>query len=84
MPAWRKQTAESFAAEREAFDFDEFFAEMMVVEAGVAWCGPERRMRCAHALGQAAGAGASAAGVRQSRCAALPVARFETFDMPRR
>ncbi len=55
----------------------------MIVEAGVT--GPrELHDTGAHALGQAAMAGAAAAGVCQSRCAALPVADFEALDMPGR
>ena len=56
---------------------------MMVVEAGVA-CACQGQDADARTLGQATVAGPAAAGVSQSRCAALPIARFEPFDMPRR
>ena len=70
-----QQTAQGFAAEREAFLLDELLAEVMVVEAGIAGAG-QLQDAIAHALGQAAVAGPAAAGVRQSRCAALPIARL--------
>jgi hypothetical protein len=75
--------AEGFAAEREAFLLDELLAKVMVIEAGIAGA---RQLHDAipHTLRQAAMAGAPAAGVCQSRCAALPIAGFETFDVPRR
>jgi hypothetical protein len=78
-----QQSAKGFAAERETFFLDELLLKMMVVEAGVASTG-EREDVSPHGPRQAAMAGPAAAGVSQSRCAALPVARFEAFDMPRR
>src|SRR6185437_9118239 len=78
-----EQTAQGFAAEREAFFFHELFVEMMIVETGVARA---RHGKDAVAIGlwDASAAGAAAADVCQSRCAALPVARCKPFDVPRR
>src|SRR5579862_2531593 len=78
-----EQAAQGFAAEGEAFVFDELLVEMMIVEAGVARV-RESEDAVACALGQATVAGSAAADVRQSRCAALPITRFKPFDMPRR
>ena len=78
-----QQAAEGFAAEREAFLFGELFAKVMVIEAGIA-SASQMQDAIPHALGQAAMAGPPAAGVCQSRLAALPIAGFESFDMPRR
>ena len=78
-----QQTAEGLAAEGEAFMFDELLAEMMIVEAGVAGA-RQTEDALAGAFGQAAGTGATAAGVCQSRCAALPITGFEALDMSRR
>ena len=78
-----EQTAKGLAAQREAFFFDEFVVEVMVVETGIA-CASQSQDAVARALGQAAMAGASAADVCQSRRAALPLAGFESFDMSRR
>jgi hypothetical protein len=55
----------------------------MIVEASVTGA-DQSEDAVAHAWGQAAVAGTAAAGVSQSRCAALPVTGFEAFDMPRR
>jgi len=78
-----EQPAQGFAAQREAFLFDELVVQVMIVEAGVARaCQSEDTD--ARALGQTAVAGPAAADVRQSRCAALPVARLQPFDMARR
>lgn len=78
-----QETTEGFAAEREAFDLTELLMEMMIVESGIAGAGQSENA-LAQRIGQAARAGTAAADVSQSRCAALPIARFETFDMPRR
>ena len=78
-----QQAAQGFAAEREAFLLGELLAKVMVIEAGIAGAG-QLQDAIAHALRQAAVAGPPAAGVSQSRCAALPIARFEAFDVPRR
>ena len=78
-----QQAAEGFAAEREAFLLDELFAKVMVVEAGIASAG-QLQDAIPYALWHAAVAGPPAAGVCQSRCAALPIAGFESFDLPRR
>jgi hypothetical protein len=78
-----QQTAESLAAEREAFDLTKFLAKVVIVEAGVARTG-QMQDASAHAVRQAARAGPPATGVSQSRLTALPIARFEALDMPRR
>ena len=78
-----EQAAKSLATQREAFLLAELFAEMVIIEAGVAGAG-ETQDGLTGALGQAAVAGTAAVGVSQSRGAALPVADFETFDLPRR
>ncbi len=65
------------------FLLGQFFAEVMVVEAGIGGTG-QLQDALPHALGQAAVAGPSAAGVCQSGCAALPITSFEALDMPRR
>jgi hypothetical protein len=78
-----QQTAKGFAAQREAFLLDELVVKVMVVEASVAGaCQGEDAD--ARTLGQTAVAGATAADVRQRRFAALPIARFQPFDMPGR
>jgi hypothetical protein len=58
-----------FATERKALALDQFFAEMVVVKAGV---GAARQLDdpLAHGVRQAVGAGPAAVGVSQSR---LPV-----------
>ena len=70
-PGRAQQTAKGFAPEREAFLLDQFFAEVMVVEAGIGGAG-QMQDAIPHALRQAAMAGSSAAGVCQSRLTALP------------
>ena len=67
-----QQAAQGFAAEREAFLFGEFFAQMVIIEAGIGGAGQAVRMRSRTRCGQAAMAGPSAAGVCQSRLTALP------------
>src|ERR1039458_9797221 len=57
-----QQTAESLATEREAFDLAKFFAEVMVVEAGIGGAG-QMQDAVPHELRQAELAGPSAAGV---------------------
>ena len=81
--AGAEQSPQSFAAQREAFFFDELLLEMMIVEAGVARA-RQFQGALAYGLRRAPGTGAAPADVSQSRCAALPIARFEPFDMPRR
>ena len=78
-----QQAAEGFAAEREAFLLGELLAKVMVIEAGIAGAG-QLQDAISHALRQATVAGPPAAGVSQSRCAALTIARFEPFDVPQR
>ena len=78
-----QQTAEGLAAQRETFLLAELFAEMVIIEAGIAGAG-QMQDGSTDALGQAAVAGTAAVSVSQSRGAALPVADFEAFDMPRR
>ena len=70
-PGRAQQTAEGLAPEREAFLLDQFFAEVMVVEAGIGGAG-QMQDAVPHAIRQTAMAGSSAAGVCQSRLTALP------------
>jgi len=70
-PSRTQQTAKGFASEREAFVLDQFFAEVMVVKAGIGSAG-QMQDAVPRALRQAAMAGSSAAGVCQSRLTALP------------
>jgi hypothetical protein len=75
-----QNTAQSFAAEREALDLAKFFAEMVVVETGIGGAGqPDHGL--ADTTGQAAGAGPSAVGVRQSRLPLLAHTFLKTFDL---
>jgi hypothetical protein len=73
-----EQTTEGLAAQREAFDFDELFGKVMVIETGI---GNARQFQNAgaHRFGQPAAAGSPATGVCQSGCAAQPVASLEAF-----
>ena len=66
-----QEAPQGLAAERETLDLAEFFAEMVIVKPGIGSTSqPQDRAAC---LGrQAAGAGSSAVGVRQSR---LPSSR---------
>jgi len=71
--AGAEEAANGFAAEREALFFNQLFVEMMIVETGVARaCQSEDAV--AGGLGGAPVTGTAAADVRQSRCAALPIA----------
>ena len=70
-PGRAQQTAKGLAPEREAFFLDQFFAEVMVVEAGIGGAG-QLQDALPHAIRQAAVAGSPAAGVCQSRLTALP------------
>ena len=75
-----QETAERFAAEGEALDLAKFFAEMVIVEAGLGGSG-QANHGLAYPGGQAAGAGASAVGVRQSRLPLLPQTFLKTLDL---
>src|SRR5271169_120591 len=66
-----QETAESFAAEEEALDLAKFFAEVVIVEAGISGAG-QANDGLAYPGRQAAGAGPSTIGVRQSRLPLLP------------
>ena len=66
-----QKTAEGFAAEGEALDLAKFFAEVMIVEAGIGGAG-QANDGLADPGRQAPGAGPSAVGVRQSRLPLLP------------
>ena len=70
-PGRAQQTTQRLAPEREAFLLDQFFTEVMVVEAGIGGAG-QLQDALPHALRQAAMTGSSAAGVCQSRLPALP------------
>ena len=65
-PGRAQQTAKGFAPQREAFLLDQFFAQVMVIEAGIGGSG-QLQDAIPHVLRQAARAGSSAAGVCQSR-----------------
>src|SRR5882762_267257 len=81
--AGRSQTALTMggsAAEGEALDLAKFFAEVVIVEAGVGGAG-QAQYSLAHRGRQATGTGLSAVGVRQSRLPLLPQTFLETFDL---
>ncbi len=75
-----QKPAEGFAAEGEALDLAQFFAEVVIVEAGIGGAGQADRS-LAYPVGQATGAGPSPVGVRQSRLPMLLQAFLETFDL---
>jgi hypothetical protein len=75
-----QESAESFAAEGEALDLTKFFAEVVIVEAGIGGAG-QAKGGLAYPGWQAAGAGPSAIGVRQSRLSLLPQTFLEAFDL---
>jgi hypothetical protein len=70
-PGRAQQTAKGLAPEREAFLLDQFFAEVMIVEAGIGGAG-QMQDAVPQAIRQATVAGSAAAGVCQSRLTALP------------
>ena len=71
------------ATERKAFHFTELLAEMAIVEARIT-SSCQLQDASTRAFGQTTWAGPAAADECQSGCAALPIASFETLDMPRR
>jgi hypothetical protein len=75
-----QKPAQGFAAQGEALDLAKFFAEVVIVEAGIGGTGQANDV-LANPGGQAAGAGPSAVGVRQSRLPLLPQTFLETFDL---
>ena len=75
-----QEAAQGLAAEGEALDLAKFFAEVVIVEASVGGAG-QADDGLADPQGQAAGAGSSAIGVRQSRLPLLSQAPLETFDV---
>jgi len=75
-----QETAESFATEGEALDLAKFFAEVVIVEAGISGTG-QANDGLAYPVGQAAGAGPAAVGMRQSRLPLLPQTFLETFNL---
>src|SRR5579862_3401730 len=66
-----QQAAKGLAPEREAFRLDQFFTEVMIVEAGIGGAG-QVQDAVPHTIRQTAVAGSPAAGVCQSRLPALP------------
>ena|GEM_PF-3290303 len=76
-----QQPTESLATERKAFQFTELLAEMAIVEARIT-SSCQLQDASTRAYGQTTWAGPAAADVCQSGCAALPIASFETLDMP--
>jgi hypothetical protein len=75
-----QKTTESFAAEGEALDLTQLFAEGVIVEAGIGGTG-QAKDGLANTAGQAPGTGPSAVGVRQSRLALLPQTFLEAPDL---
>ena len=75
-----QQPAEGFATEGEALDLAKFFAEMVIVEAGIGGAG-QTKGGLAHPFRQTAGTGLSAVGVRQSRLPLLSQTFLETSDL---
>jgi len=75
-----QESAQDFTAEGEALDLTKFFAEVVIVEAGIGGTG-QMEGGLPHLSRQAAGAGPSAVGVRQSRLSLLPQTFLETFDL---
>ena len=69
------------ATERKAFHFTELLAEMAIVEARIT-SSCQLQDASTRAFGQTTWAGPAAADECQSGCAALPIASFETLDMP--
>ena len=75
-----QETTKGFATEGEAFDLAEFLAEVVIIEASVSGA-RQPQDAAAHPVGQTAGAGAPAAGVRQSRLPSLSQTFLETSDL---
>lgn len=78
-----EQTAQGLTTQREAFDLAKLFAEMMVIEAVIARAG-QMEDASPQRFQQATGTGPPATGVCQRRLTAVPIARFEALNMPRR
>ena len=75
-----QQASQGLAAESEALDLAEFFAEMVIVKTGIG--GASQPQDGAAGLGrQTPGAGSSAVGVSQSRLPVFAQAFLETFDL---
>ncbi len=75
-----KQAAQGLTSQGEAFDFTEFFAEMVVIEAGIFGAG-QAQDRQAGALGQPTVAGPAAVGVSQCRLPGFAHAFFQALDV---
>jgi hypothetical protein len=76
-----QQTAQSFAAEREAFVLGELLAEMVIVEAFV-FRARQAQHGLPDALGQATGAGPAAVGVSQRRLPSFARTFFQALNLP--
>ena len=75
-----QQPAKGFAIEREALALDKFFAEVVIVEAGVgAAC--QLHDALAHGVRQAAVAGSPAISVRQSRLPVFAHTLLQALDL---
>jgi hypothetical protein len=75
-----QKTAKGLAAEGESLDLTEFFAEVVIVEAGIGGAG-QANDGLADPGRETPGAGPSAVGVRQSRRPLLPQTFRKTFDL---
>src|SRR5512142_3065141 len=75
-----QEAAEGFAAQGETLDLAQFFAEMVIIEAGISGAG-QTEDGLAHPFRQATGAGPSAAGVCQSRLPVFAQAFLETTNL---
>src|SRR5271169_1107878 len=85
--AWRaealfaKKAAQGFTSQGEAFDFTEFFAEMVVIEAGIFGAGQTQDGQ-AGALGQPTVAGPATVGVSQRRLPGFAHTFLQAFHLP--
>jgi len=75
-----QQTTQRFAAEGQALVFDEFLAEMMIIEAGILGAG-QMQNPLAGGFGQPAGAGAAAVGVCQRRLPLFAQTFLQAFHL---
>jgi hypothetical protein len=75
-----KQATQGFASQREALDFTELFAKMVIVETGVLGPGQAQHGQ-AGTLGQPAVAGAAAVGVSQRRLPGFAQAFLQALNV---
>jgi hypothetical protein len=79
-PALAQKAAQRLAAEGKALHFAMFRAKVVIVEASIGGAS-QVNGALADSTRQAARAGATAVGMRQSRLSLLPQTLLETFDM---